>query len=192
MWDYREFLGEVLIPEDRLQARIADLGAQISRDYEGKNLLLICILRGGVMFLTDLMRHISVPHAIEFMAVSSYGVGERETTGQVRITLDLNLPIQDMDVILVEDIVDSGRTIHSVLDLLTTRRPRSLVVCSLLDKVERREVNIPVQYVGFSIPNKFVFGYGLDIDDYYRNLPFVGVVDITKYEALRAGQAQGS
>ncbi len=186
MWDYREFLGEVLIPEDELQARIRALGAEISRDYQGKNLLLVCILRGGVMFLTDLMRHVSVPHAIEFMAVSSYGVGGRESTGQVRITFDLNTPVQDKDVILVEDIVDSGRTLASVIDLLSARHPRSLVVCSLLDKAERREVPIPVKYVGFSIPNKFVFGYGLDIDDFYRNLPFVGVVDLPKYEALRA------
>ncbi len=186
MWDYRDFLGEVLIPAEQLQARIAELGEEISRDYVDKNLLLICILRGGVMFLTDLMRHITVPHAIEFMAVSSYGLGERETTGQVRITLDLNTPIQERDVILVEDIVDSGRTIASVLDLLTIRKPRSMCVCALLDKVERREVQIPVRYVGFTIPNKFVFGYGLDIDDYYRNLPFVGVVNLKKYEALRA------
>ncbi len=185
MQDYREFLGEVLISEEQLRARITELGEEISRDYQGKNLLLICILRGGVMFLTDLMRHISVPHAIEFMAVSSYGVGERQTTGAVRITLDLidlNTVIQDRDVILVEDIVDSGRTIASVLDLLSTRKPRSLCVCALLDKVERREVKIPVHYVGFTIPNKFVFGYGLDIDDYYRNLPFIGVVDLDKYK----------
>ena len=186
MWDYREFLGEVLIEEDTLQARIRELGAEISRDYQGGNLLLVCILRGGVMFLTDLMRHITVPNAIEFMAVSSYGVGGRESTGQVRITFDLNTPVQDKDVILVEDIVDSGRTLASVIDLLSARHPRSLVVCSLLDKAERREVPIPVKYVGFSIPNKFVFGYGLDIDDYYRNLPFVGVVDLPKYEALLA------
>jgi len=185
MLDYRSFLGEVLISEEQLQNRIRELGEQISRDYQGKNLLLICILRGGVMFLTDLMRHIAVPHVIEFMAVSSYGAGERQTTGQVRITLDLNTPVHDMDVILVEDIVDSGRTISSVLDMLSTRRPRSLCVCALLDKVERREVPIPVEYVGFTIPNKFVFGYGLDIDDYYRNLPFVGVVDLDKYNALR-------
>jgi len=190
MWDYRSFLGEILIPEDRLQARIAELGEEISRDYAGKHPLLICILRGGVMFLTDLMRRITVPHAIEFMAVSSYGAGERQSTGQVRITLDLSTLIQDRDVILVEDIVDSGRTIHSVLDLLSTRKPRSLCVCTLLDKVERREVQIPVRYVGFTIPNKFVFGYGLDIDDYYRNLPFIGVVDLPKYEALLAEQAQ--
>jgi hypoxanthine phosphoribosyltransferase len=184
MYDYRDFLGEVLIPEEKLQERIAELGAQISRDYCGKKLLLVCILRGGVMFLTDLMRHIEVPHAIEFMAVSSYGVGERSTTGQVRITYDLNTPVEDRDVILVEDIVDSGRTIASVLDLLSTRKPQSLCVCTLLDKVERREVQIPVKYVGFTIPNKFVFGYGLDIDDYYRNLPFIGVVDLNKYDAL--------
>jgi hypoxanthine phosphoribosyltransferase len=186
MWNYQDFLGEVLIPEEQLQARIAALGEEISRDYCDKNLLLICILRGGVMFLTDLMRHISVPHAIEFMAVSSYGAGERQTTGQVRITLDLNTPIQERDVILVEDIVDSGRTIASVLELLSIRKPRSICVCALLDKVERREVQIPVRYIGFTIPNKFVFGYGLDIDDYYRNLPFVGVVDLKKYAALRA------
>lgn len=185
MWDYRDFLGEVLISEETLQARITELGAEISRDYAGRKLLLICILRGGVMFLTDLMRQISVPHAIEFMAVSSYGVGERQTTGQVRITLDLNTDIHNKDVILVEDIVDSGRTIASVLDLLSTRHPLSLCVCTLLDKIERREVEIPVRYRGFTIPNKFVFGYGLDIDDYYRNLPFVGVVDISKYDALR-------
>lgn len=185
MWDYQNFLSEVLIPEEALQARIAALGEEISRDYQGKNPLLICILRGGVMFLTDLMRHISVPHMIEFMAVSSYGQGERESTGQVRITLDLNTPIHDQDVILVEDIVDSGRTISSVLDLLSTRHPRSLCVCALLDKTERREVHIPVRYVGFTIPDKFVFGYGLDIDNYYRNLPFVGVVDLLKYDALQ-------
>jgi hypoxanthine phosphoribosyltransferase len=176
MHDYRDFLGEVLISEDQLQKRIAELGAQITQDYVGKKLLLVCILRGGVMFLTDLMRHIDLPHAIEFMAVSSYGVGERSTTGQVRITYDLNTSVEDRDVILVEDIVDSGRTIASVLDLLSTRKPQSLCVCALLDKVERREVPIPVKYVGFTIPNKFVFGYGLDIDDYYRNLPFIGVV----------------
>jgi len=185
MEDYRDFLGEILIDKNDLQARITELGAEISRDYKEKNLLLICILRGGVMFLTDLMRNITVPHMIEFMAVSSYGVGERQSSGQVRITLDLITPINDMDVILVEDIVDSGRTISSVIDLLSTRRPRSLCVCTLLDKVERREVQIPVRYVGYTIPNKFVFGYGLDIDGYYRNLPFIGVVDLEKYDALR-------
>jgi hypoxanthine phosphoribosyltransferase len=181
MRDYHEFLSEILIPEDVLQKRVAELGAEISRDYEGKNLLLICILRGGVMFLTDLMRHISVPHAVEFMAVSSYGAGKRETTGQVRISLDLNTDIAARDVLLVEDIIDSGHTIANVLELLSTRKPKTLNVCTLLDKAERREVKVPIRYTGFVIPNKFVFGYGLDLDEFYRNLPFIGVVAPDKY-----------
>lgn len=182
MQDYREFLCEVLIPSDLLQKRIAELGVEISRDYKGEDdLVLVCILRGGVLFLTDLMRQISIPHAIEFMAVSSYGVGGRQASGQVRITLDLNVDIFSKNVILVEDIVDSGHSISAVLDLLSTRKPKSLVVCTLLDKAERREVEVPIKYSGFVIPNKFVFGYGLDIDDYYRNLPFIGVVDLEKY-----------
>ena len=183
MRDYREFLSEILIPQDALQKRVSEIGIEISKDYQDKNLLLICILRGGVMFLTDLMRHIDVPHAVEFMAVSSYGAGKRETSGQVRISLDLNTDIADRDVLLVEDIIDSGHTIASVLDLLSTRKPRSLFVCTLLDKAERREVNVPIRYTGFVIPNKFVFGYGLDLDEYYRNLPFIGVVAPDKYLA---------
>lgn len=182
MQDYREFLSEVLISEATLQNRIAELGKQISLDYAGKGeLVLVCILRGGVLFLTDLMRKVTVPHAIEFMAVSSYGIGGRETSGQVRITLDLNVDIYNKHVLLVEDIIDSGHTIAAVIDLLETRKPASIGVCTLLDKAERREVEIPIKYSGFSIPNKFVFGYGLDIDDYYRNLPFIGVVDLKKY-----------
>jgi hypoxanthine phosphoribosyltransferase len=181
MRDYHEFLSEILISEEDLQRRIAELGAEISRDYAGEDLLLICILRGGVMFLTDLMRHISIPHAIDFMAVSSYGVGKRESTGLVRITLDLNSAVAGRSVILVEDIIDSGHTIASVLEFLSTRKPKSLTVCTLLDKGSRREVFVPVGYRGFSIPDRFVFGYGLDIDDYYRNLPFIGVVDLDKY-----------
>ena len=183
MRDYSEFIKEVLIPEDQLQERIRELGAEISRDYAGlDNLLLICILRGGVLFLTDLIRSISVPLAIEFMAVSSYGLGGRESNGQVRITLDLNTNIRDKHVILVEDIIDSGHTLAYVLGMLEIRKPKSLSVCTLLDKSERREVEVPVRYCGFRIPNKFVFGYGLDIDDYYRNLPFIGVVDLEKYK----------
>jgi hypoxanthine phosphoribosyltransferase len=184
MRDYREFLGEVLIPEEKLQSRITEMGEQISRDYAGKgDLLLVCILRGGVLFLTDLMRKITVPNAIEFMAVSSYGIGGRESSGKIRINLDLNVDIQSRNVIVVEDIIDSGHTIAAVLELLSTRKPASLCVCTLLDKADRREVPVPVKYTGFSIPNKFVFGYGLDIDDYYRNLPFIGVVDLDKYQA---------
>lgn len=186
MHDYHDYLSEVLISPESLQARIADLGMQISRDYKDKGeLVLVCILRGGVMFLTDLMRQITIPHVIEFMAVSSYGVGSRESSGQVRITLDLNLDIFNKHVLLVEDIIDSGHTISAVTDFLATRRPASISVCTLLDKEERREVAIPIRYRGFSIPDKFVFGYGLDIDDYYRNLPFIGVVDLDKYNAIK-------
>jgi len=182
MQDYQNFLEEVLIPADELQKRIVQLGKEISEDYQDKNLHLICILRGGVLFLADLMRHIDLPHTIDFMAVSSYGSGARQTTGQVRIALDLKEDIRDRDVLLVEDIVDSGYTVASVLEMLATRHPRSLKVCTLLDKAERREVDVPIHYRGFAIPNKFVFGYGLDLDEYYRNLPFIGTVNPQKYQ----------
>ena len=181
MQDYKEFLQEILIPEDKLQQRIRELGERISADYVGKPLMLVCILRGGVLFLTDLMRTLSIPHTIDFMAVSSYGAGARESTGQVRITLDLQTNVQGKDVLLVEDIIDSGHTISSVIQMLKTRRPDSLKVCTLLDKFERREADVPIHYRGFEIPNKFVFGYGLDLDEYYRNLPFIGVVRPDKY-----------
>jgi len=174
--DYRNILAEVLVPEDKLQARIKELGLTISQDYAGQDLLLLCILRGGVMFLCDLMRQITIPHAIDFMAISSYGAGARKSLGQVRITLDLNQSIEGRHVLVVEDIVDTGHTIGAVLELLEARRPASLKVCTLLDKSERREVVVPLHYVGFDIPNKFVFGYGLDLDELYRNLPFIGVV----------------
>ncbi len=181
MQDYHQFLAKTLITEEELKNRIVELGKEISRDYAGQEVMLICILRGGVLFLTDLMRAIDIPHSIDFMAVTSYGVGNRETTGQVRITLDLSSNIQNKHVILVEDIIDSGHTISSVLEMLGTRKPKSLNVCTLLDKEERREVEVPIKYRGFKIPNEFVFGYGLDIDEYYRNLPFIGVVDLDKY-----------
>ena len=182
MKDYNDFLLEVLVDQENLQKRIAELGAEISRDYAGSKLLLVCILRGGVLFLTDLMRAITIPHAIEFMAVSSYGVGKRESAGNVRITLDLNIDISEWNVLIVEDIIDSGHTLASVLEMLSIRHPKSLAVCTLLDKAERRAVYIPIKYRGFEIPNKFVFGYGLDIDELYRNLPFIGVVDLNKYQ----------
>ena len=135
--------------------------------------------------LTDLMRRIRIPHAVEFMAVSSYGTGARTSTGNIRITLDLINDICDKEVLVIEDIIDSGRTLASVLELLSTREPKSLEVCTLLDKTERREVAVPIKYVGFQIPNKFVFGYGLDLDEIYRNLPFIGVVDLIKYQELK-------
>ncbi|MGB6420318.1 MAG: hypoxanthine phosphoribosyltransferase [Anaerolineales bacterium] len=179
MQDYREYLDEILIDEGKLQERIAELGKEISRDYQNENLHLICILRGGIIFLSDLMRNITVPNTVDFMAVSSYGV-TRQSTGQVRITLDLKDDIQDRPVLLVEDIVDSGYTIASVLEFLKTRHPKSLRVCTLLNKPERREVEVPIHYCGFVIPNKFVFGYGLDMDEYYRNLPFIATVDLER------------
>ncbi|KUK45887.1 MAG: Hypoxanthine phosphoribosyltransferase [Anaerolinea thermophila] len=183
MHDYHSFLAEILIPEDQLKARVKELGEEISRDYEDKEIMAICILRGGVMFLTDLIRHIKPPVAIDFMGVSSYGVGSRSSDGQVRITLDLTTSIGGKHVLIVEDIIDSGNTLASVIEMLRTRNPASLEVCTLLNKFSRREVDVPIKYSGFDIPDKFVFGYGLDMDEYYRNLPFIGVVDLDKYEA---------
>ena len=183
MQHYKEILAEILIDATSLQNRIKELGAEISADYKDDNLLLICILRGGVPFMVDLSRSITSPHMMDFMAVSSYGVGKRESSGTVRFNLDLQTDIKDKDVLLVEDIVDSGHTIASVLEHLQVRQPRSLKVCALLDKAERREAVVPIHYRGFDIPNKFVFGFGLDLDEYYRNLPFIGVVDLDKYQA---------
>lgn len=182
MKDYHSFLEEILISEDVLKARVQELGEEISRDYAGKEILAICILKGGVMFLTDLIRHIEPLVAIDFMGVSSYGVGSRSSEGQVRITLDLTTSIGGRHVLIVEDIIDSGNTLASVIELLQTRQPASLEVCTLLNKASRREVDIPIKYCGFVIPDKFVFGYGLDMDEYYRNLPFIGVVDLDVYE----------
>jgi len=181
MQDYREFLAEIIVSEDALQQRIAELAAEISRDFQGQDLLLVCILRGGIVFLTDLMRKITIPHTLDFMVVSSYMVGARQSSGQARISLDLRTDIFNRNVLLIEDIVDSGYTIQAVLDVLGVRKPKSLNVCVLLDKVERREVDVPIHYRGFVIPDKYVFGYGLDVDEFYRNLPFVGALDIQKY-----------
>jgi hypoxanthine phosphoribosyltransferase len=173
---YEQLLDKVLIDEQTLAARVAALGAQLSEEYAGKDPLLVCILRGGVMFLTDLIKNLCIPHTIDFMAVSSYGVGARSSRGQPRITLDLNTDVRGRHVILVEDIIDSGHTIDHVMRLLQTREPASLKLCALLDKPERREVYVQVGYVGFTIPNEFVFGYGLDLDEYCRNLRFIGTV----------------
>jgi hypoxanthine phosphoribosyltransferase len=183
MQDYREFLSEIIVSEDALQQRISELGVEISRDFQGQDLLLVCILRGGIVFLTDLMRKITIPHTLDFMVVSSYMVGARQSSGQARISLDLRTDIYDRNVLLIEDIVDSGYTIQAVLDVLRVRKPKSLNVCVLLDKVERREVEVPIHYRGFVIPDKYVFGYGLDVDEYYRNLTFVGALDSQKYHS---------
>ncbi len=174
---YDKYLDEILIDSDTLQARIRELAAQIDRDYAGiDDLLLVCVLKGGVMFLTDLMRRITVPHGIDFMAIASYGDGARESSGRVRIDMDLRQDIAGKHILIVEDIIDSGHTLQYILSLLETRQPASLRVCSLLSKPSRRQVDIDIDYIGFEIPDKFVFGYGLDLDEVFRNLPFVGVV----------------
>ncbi len=174
---YEKYLQEILIDSDTLQARIAELGAQISADYaDTDKLMLICILKGGVMFLTDLMRHITVPHEIDFLAVSSYGRGGRTATGSVRIDMDLKEVVTGKNLLIVEDIIDSGYTLRFVMDMLEARHPASVHLCTLLDKKSRRVVDIRVDYTGFVIEDKFVFGYGLDLDEKYRNLPFIGVV----------------
>ena len=170
-----EDVSEVLLSEEQIQDRIRELAEQISADYQGKDLLLVCVLKGGVMFLTDLMRHLDIPHAIDFMAISSYG-GSTETSGVVRILMDLNTSIEGKNVLVVEDIVDTGHTLDYILRNLSTRRPTSLKVCALLNKPSRRVLEVPIHYIGFDIPNKFVIGYGLDFGEKYRNLPFVGVL----------------
>lgn len=185
MQDYHEFLDEILIPEPVLQRRISEMGAQISSDYAESDLLMVAILRGAVMFLVDLSRYMSIPHTMDFMAVSSYGIGARRSEGRARITYDLNTDIRGRDVLIVEDIIDSGHTLSAVLHLLETRSPASLNVCVLLDKAERREVPVPIAYTGFAIPDKFIFGYGLDIDEYYRNLPFIASLDQSRYRIAR-------
>ncbi|MFN8457582.1 MAG: hypoxanthine phosphoribosyltransferase [Anaerolineae bacterium] len=168
---------DILIDEERLQTRIKEIGQQISADYAGQRLLLLCILKGGVLFLTDLMRSLSIPHEIDFLAVSSYGKEIRESTGVVRILKDLDEPIEGMHVLIVEDIIDTGHTLTYITNILRARRPASLKICALLDKTERRRVEIPVDYVGFTIPDKFVFGYGLDLDEKLRNLPYIAVAE---------------
>jgi hypoxanthine phosphoribosyltransferase len=172
---WERFLGETLIDEDQLKNRVKEMGAEISKDYEGQDLLLLCILKGGVLFLTDLMREISIPHDIDFMAVSSYGKEIRESTGIVRILKDLDEPINDRNILIVEDIIDTGFTLDYITRNLIARQPASLKICTLLDKAERRQVEIKIDYTGFVIPDKFVFGYGLDLDEKFRNLPFIGV-----------------
>ena len=169
-------IDKVLVDEETLQARVKELGQIISVEYEASDLVLICVLKGGVAFLTDLMRHITVPHEIDFLAISSYGAGQRESTGAVRLIMDLKADIAGRDVLIVEDIVDSGRTMDYLLRTLGARQPASLRICTLLSKPSRREIDVSLDYIGFEIPNEFVLGYGLDLDEKYRNLPYVAVL----------------
>ena len=170
-----EGVGEILIGEQELQGRIAELGVEISKDYAGSDLLLVGVLKGAVFFLADLMRELTVPCEIDFMAISSYGAGT-DSSGVVRILKDLDINISGRHVLVVEDIIDSGLTLSYLMRSLKARKPASVEICALLTKPERREVAVPVRYTGFEIPNKFVIGYGLDFDERYRNLPYVAVL----------------
>ena len=171
----KDAVGEILIEQEPLQARIAELGAEISSEYEGRDLLLVGVLKGAVFFMADLMRELSIPCEIDFMAISSYGAAT-DSSGVVRILKDLDTNIAGRDVLVVEDIIDSGLTLSYLMRSLKARKPESLEVCALLTKPERREIEVPVKFVGFEIPNKFVIGYGLDFAERYRNLPYVAVL----------------
>ncbi len=166
---------EVLIEDDRLQERIGELGGEISADYEGRDLLLVGVLKGAVFFMADLMRRLTVPCEIDFMAISSYGVST-DSSGVVRILKDLDINIEGRHVLVVEDIIDSGLTLSYLVRTLQARRPATLEICALMTKPERREMDVDVRYVGFEIPNRFVIGYGLDFAERYRNLPYVAVL----------------
>ena len=167
----------VLIPEEKVQERVAELGAQISRDYEGKTNTMICVLKGGVVFMCDLAKKITVPVTVDFMSVSSYG-GGTSSSGIVKIVKDLDQSIEGKDVLIVEDIIDSGRTLSYLLQIFRKRKPNSIRLCTLLDKPERRDPQITLtpDYVGKVIPDEFVVGYGLDYNERYRNLPYIGVL----------------
>ena len=168
-------VGEILVQRDDLEHRVRELAAEISRDYADRELLLIGVLKGAVFFLADLMRHLEVACEVDFMAVSSYGAST-DSSGVVRILKDLDAPIEGRDVLIVEDIVDSGLTLSYLFRMLRARGPASLEVCALLTKPDRREIDLPIRYVGFEIPNRFAIGYGLDYAERYRNLPYVAVL----------------
>lgn len=167
----------VLIPEEEIRKRIAEVGAQLSRDYEGEEVLMICILRGGVFFACELAKHLTVPVSMDFMCVSSYGSGT-VSSGRVKIIKDLDENIEGKHLLIAEDIVDSGNTLSTLIKILQVRKPASIRLCTLLDKPERRVVDIKADYSCFEIPDKFVVGYGLDYNQHYRNLPYVGVVEL--------------
>ena len=173
-------IAKVLVSEQQIAQRVHELGEQISRDYQGQDLLMTCILKGGVAFLVDLMREVTIPHEIDFIAISSYGQST-ESSGVVRILKDLDRPIEGRHVLIVEDIVDTGRTLSYIISNLRTRNPASVRICTLLSKPARREIDIPADYIGFEVPNEFVVGYGLDYAEHYRNLRFVGVLEESVY-----------
>ena len=167
---------EVLVTKEDVEKRISEMADEINRAYAGKSLHLVCVLKGGAFFMCELAKHLNMPVSIDFMSVSSYGSATK-SSGVVKIVKDLDEPIKDKDVLVVEDIVDSGRTLSYLMEMLRDRGPKSLHLCTLLDKPERRVVEVNVDYTGFQIPDKFVVGYGLDYDQHYRNLPYIGVVE---------------
>lgn len=166
---------EVMLTEEEVDKKIKELGEKISADYAGRQVHLVCVLKGGSFFMCELAKRITVPVSLDFMSVSSYG-GDTKSSGVVRIVKDLDEPLNGKDVLVIEDIVDSGRTLSYLLEMLSDRKPNSLKLCTLLDKPERRVVDVKVDYTGFAIPDEFVVGYGLDYDQKYRNLPYIGVV----------------
>lgn len=167
---------EVLVTKEDVEERISEIADEINRAYAGKSLHLVCVLKGGAFFMCELAKHLNMPVSLDFMSVSSYGSATK-SSGVVKIVKDLDEPIKDKDVLVVEDIVDSGRTLSYLMEMLRDRGPKSLHLCTLLDKPERRVVEVNVDYTGFQIPDKFVVGYGLDYDQHYRNLPYIGVVE---------------
>src|SRR6266850_538194 len=184
MVDQTTDIGEVLLTEDQIQTRVAELGAQISHDMAGRQLTLVSVLKGSLPFMADLMREISIPLRIDLMEVSSYGGASTESSGLVRILKDLSASIQGEEVLIVEDIIDTGLTLNYLVRYLRGKNPASLRICTLLDKPARRLVEIPVDYIGFTIPDQFVVGYGLDYGELYRNLRFVGVLKPEVYTAV--------
>jgi hypoxanthine phosphoribosyltransferase len=183
-----KYLDEIIITEAQIKARVAELGAEISEDYAGKDLLLLGILKGSVVFLADLMRHITIPHEIDLIAISSYGRGVRESTGVVRLVKDLDEPVLGKHLLIVEDIIDTGHTLNYLTQLLSAHEPASLKICTLLNKSSRRVIDIPVDYVGFDIEDKYVLGYGLDMDEKFRNLPYIGTVKPSAEERMEKGE----
>lgn len=181
MYDMNRDIDHILVSQQQLQDKISELGAQISRDYDGHELLLVSILKGSVVFMADLMRAITIPCAIDFMVVSSYGGSNTTTTGLVKIVKDLDQDLSGKDVLIVEDILDTGVTLSHLMPMLQMRNPRSVKICSILSKPSRRKADIEPDYMGFEVPDEFVVGYGLDYDEKYRNLPYVGVLNPEVY-----------
>ena len=181
MSDMMRDIESVLFSQEDLATIVARLGEQISRDYEGKNLLMVSILKGSIVFMSELMRHITLPCEIDFMAVSSYG-SSTETKGKVKILKDLDINLEGFDLLIVEDILDSGVTLFSLMEILSVRNPKSIRICTLFDKPERRRANVKADYSGAEVPDAFIVGYGLDYAEKYRNLPFVGILKPEVYE----------